>query len=238
VKIRILACVGALTICNSATLLAADLSVPPPILKAPIYAPPAMFTWSGFYIGANFGYGWGSGSGTVTYNTLAPIGATGPISGKGDGFFGGGQIGYNFQSGSIVYGVETDIQLSNGKGTFSGNAGAVTFSGTTETEWFGTFRGRLGYAMDRWLLYATAGLAYARNSASGTDSLGRTFSGSELGWTWTAGAGVETALWGRWSLKGEYLYLGTPNKVPVQPGTSIDGSAHTHLVRAGVNYKF
>ena len=77
---------------------------------------------------------------------MPPIGGTGPIAVSGDGILGGVQIGYNWQAGAFVYGLETDFQLSGADGTFTGNVGggARTFTGSASNEWFGTIRARLG----------------------------------------------------------------------------------------------
>ena len=231
----VFAIVGVLGLCGTA--MAADL--PPPVVKTPPYFSPApIFTWSGFYAGVNFGYGWGSGSGTVTYTALAPIGASGPISGSGNGFLGGAPIGYHWQIGSFVLGAEADFQLSEAAGTYSGNVGAVTFTGTGRNLWFGTFRGRLGYALDQFLVFGTGGGYVAQNKFSGTDSTGASWVEHETGWGWTIGAGVEYALFQSWSIKGEYLYLSTPSAVPTQPGTTVSGSMDSHIVRAGLNFRF
>src|SRR5688572_14779607 len=105
----VIACVGLVIASVSGASMAADLA-PRPVGKAPFYPAAPLFTWTGFYIGGNGGYGWGSGSGTVVFTTVAPIGATGPVTGSGDGFFGGVQAGYNWQFGSFVLGAETDFQ--------------------------------------------------------------------------------------------------------------------------------
>jgi outer membrane immunogenic protein len=210
---------------------------PPPVVKAPAYVP-AAFTWAGFYLGGNVGWGWSNGSGRVTSDGTGPLPVgTGPVSGDGDGFAGGVQAGYNWQTGPLVYGLETDFQLSDGKGPFSGNVAGTPFSGTAKNEWFGTIRGRVGYAVDRWLVYVTGGAAYSHNKISGTAG-GTPFSASKTGWTWTLGGGVETAVWQNWSVKAEYLYLGEPNEVPRIPGTRLSGTTDTHLVRVGLNYRF
>ncbi|MPZ58227.1 MAG: outer membrane beta-barrel protein [Rhizobiales bacterium] len=221
---------------------AADIRQPPPAVKAPAYVEP-LFTWTGFYIGGNIGYGWSDGSGTVTNTGFFPaaIGARGPVSGDGDGILGGVQIGYNWQSGAFVYGIETDFQFSGGEGDFRGRVApgaANRFAGTAKNEWFGTIRGRLGYAVDTWLVYVTGGGAYTHNKIDGVTGTGVPFSASETGWTWTVGGGVEAALWANWSVKAEYLYLATPDSVPTPVGTSIDGDVDTHVIRVGVNYRF
>lgn len=204
------------------------VKAPPPVL----YTPP--FSWTGFYIGANAGWGWSSGDGTIT---MGP--RSGPISGSGNGFLGGVQAGYNWQTGPIVFGVETDFQGSSGSGDVTGNAGATRINGTVKTPWFGTIRGRVGYAQDRWLFYVTGGGVYGQSNFDGTLSTTGAFSSSANYWTYTVGGGVEAMLWDRWSAKLEYLYVGTPDKSPTPPGTSdLTGNVHTNIVRVGLNYHF
>ena len=85
----------------------------------------------------------------------------------------------------------------------------------------------------------TGGAAYGENRISGTIAPGGAFSSRANYWTWTLGAGVETALWDRWTAKAEYLYVDKPSRVPVVPFTSaIAGDAHAHIARIGVNYRF
>ena len=106
-------------------------------------------TWTGFYFGANGGYGWS--------NKEDPI--------KPDGGFGGGQIGYNIQQGNIVFGVESDFEGADitKDGIVSGR------NVTAKMDWFGTVRGRLGYAYDRALIYGTGGFAYGEIDNTGYD---------------------------------------------------------------------
>jgi outer membrane immunogenic protein len=202
--------------------------------KAPqqYYAP--AFTWSGFYVGADAGWGWTSGSGTIT---MGP--ASGPFSASGNGFLGGIEGGYNWQFGSYLVGLEADIDGSSGSGNLTGNAGANSITGTAKTPYFGTFRGRFGYAADRWLYYLTGGMVYGDGKLDGTSSVTGAFSSSATYWTWTLGAGVEAFIWDRWSAKIEYLYAGKPSSVPVAPGTTdVSGSSNTSIVRVGLNYHF
>ncbi|HEU5020173.1 MAG TPA: outer membrane protein [Pseudolabrys sp.] len=217
---------------------AADLPARMPV-KAPAYMAPAPvgFSWTGFYIGANVGWGWSNGDGT--FYGLGPVGV--PVSGSGDGVLGGGQIGYNWQTGSFIFGIETDFQGSSGEGDLNGSAGGVAITGgTLKTPWFGTIRGRIGYApWDRGMIYVTGGGAYGHLDYDGTLSTTGPFSSSTNYWTWTVGAGVEAFLWDRWSAKLEYLYVGTPDNFPVPPGTvAADGNTNTNIVRAGLNYHF
>jgi outer membrane immunogenic protein len=186
---------------------AADLGRAPRVAPAPVYAP--LYSWAGFYMGVNGGGGFGDTSG---------------------GLF-GGQLGYNWQFGQTVLGLETDIQWSGIKG--SGNC---AFGCETKNNWFGTARGRLGYAYDRWLPYVTGGLAYGdveANPSFGFISQSKTSTG------WTVGAGVEFALAQNWTAKVEYLYmdLGDFSSVVSAPApTTVDFKAN--IVRAGVNFRF
>jgi outer membrane immunogenic protein len=133
------------------------------------------------------------------------------------GFVGGGQLGYNLQSGALVYGIETDFQWSGEKGSDSicsvaGCVGGVFGAADHSLKWFGTLRGRLGFlAGERILLYATGGLAYGRLDSNyvsgfvGFPPLVGSSSTTRLGWT--VGAGLEGALDHNWSIKAEYLYM-------------------------------
>jgi outer membrane immunogenic protein len=235
-RYSILAAAGSLIIAATSSVLAADLPGPAPYYKSPppaaVYAP--VFSWTGFYIGGNAGWGWSKGDGNIAFG-----GPSGSFSGDGNGFLGGVQIGYNWQAGNWVYGLEADFQGSAGKGDVSGGAGAVTFSGDSKTPWFATARGRIGYAFGRSMVYGTGGAVYGKSTLDGTIAPGGSFSDSTTYWTWTAGLGYETMLWDRWSAKLEYLYMGTPSDVPVPPGTShVDGSANTSVLRVGLNYHF
>jgi len=165
--------------------------------SAPGFAPPrsvvSYYNWTGFYAGVNAGYGWGSS----TWSAPA-------VSMKPKGFLAGGTVGYNWQSGAIVYGIEGDFDWSDVKAS-AACAGVLTCE--TSSPWLATFRGRVGYAFDRWLPYITGGGAYGRVkatlSAAGVDLASA--ASSQLGWT--IGGGLEYAFMGNWSAKLEYLYV-------------------------------
>jgi outer membrane immunogenic protein len=129
-------------------------------VKAPAYkAAEPLFNWTGFYIGGTAGWGWGKTHQTDDGTFLSP-----PI--HWDGFVGGGTLGLNWQSGRSVLGIEADISDARIKGSIPDQpAWGCGGAGTTchnEVKWFGTVRGRAGYAMDTFLPYVTGGLAYGK----------------------------------------------------------------------------
>ncbi|WP_439396372.1 outer membrane protein [Bradyrhizobium sp. PMVTL-01] len=166
------------------------------------------YSWAGPYLGGNIGYEWGS----VDNNPAKP-----------SGFVGGVQAGYNFQNGAWVFGVEGDIQAAGADDTFA----PWKFS----NPWFGTLRGRAGYALSNVLFYGTAGLAFGELRAQ---TFGWTESHTTAGWT--IGAGAEVGLTPNWSAKLEYLYIDLSTSQFAITGVSNGYSAS--VVRAGVNYRF
>src|SRR5450755_1898015 len=144
-RFTLTACASLLAAAMAMPSFAADL--PRPAYKAqPIYVAP--FSWTGFYVGINGGYGWGK-------SNWSGSGGNFEVSPKG--WLGGGTLGYNIQTGAWVWGIEGDIDYINLKGT--ANA-AFCPSCTFKDTWLGTVRGRIGYSLDRWLPYLTAGGAF------------------------------------------------------------------------------
>ena len=177
------------------------------------------YNWTGGYVGINGGYGFGRS------DVSAPF-ASGSFNTSGGVV--GGTVGYNYQMGQAVFGLEGDVDWSNIRGSSACGAG---FSCETKNSWLATARGRIGYAFDRVMPYVTGGLAVGdiKSSVSGLGSSTQTKAG------WTLGGGVEAALAGPWTAKIEYLYA------DLGRGSSILGSDtkfNTSLVRAGVNYRF
>lgn len=218
---------------------AADLGIreaAPPV-KAPPYVAP-LYTWTGFYLGGNIGYGWVDGSGTYTTTGWGNGVSSGPFSGHGDGILGGGQIGYNYQMGAFVVGLETDFQGTGGTGHINGSAPGNALVAKSSIPWFGTIRGRLGYAVNNWLFYVTGGGAYADNELKGTVNGVNFGDVDKVGWSWTLGGGIEAFVAPRWSVKAEYLYIDTPDSVPLPARTTASGHANTNIVRVGLNYHF
>ena len=195
-------------------------------VRAPIAYVTPIYNWTGFYAGINAGGGWGTGS-------LSGPPATGDFDTSGA--LVGGTLGYNWQTNQIVWGVETDINWSNIEGSTACGPGIIC---GVRTSWFGTARGRIGYANDRFMPYITGGLAYGDVKATATGLPGA----SEMRAGWTLGAGVEFALTAPWTAKVEYLYVdlgdfncGTACGAPVGPDRV---EARSHIVRAGLNYRF
>ncbi|MGL4439692.1 MAG: outer membrane protein [Bosea sp. (in: a-proteobacteria)] len=238
---------------------AADLPARKGFVPAPITMAPA-FMWNGFYAGVNAGYSFNSNkASTVGTPGFVALGANVPGSlrtGK-DGFIGGAQIGYNYQIGSIVLGVETDLQYVDGKRTsaFTGPAlGGITTSASSELTYLGTLRARLGLvASERLMIYATGGLAYGnpKNSAAVATGTGALWGGGSdaTRFGYAIGAGAEYALTNNWTAKLEYLYydLGrrTVNAGPLNAAATATGVAYQarfensgSIVRGGLNYKF
>src|SRR6478672_11304779 len=221
----------------SSTALAADLpSRPAPV--TPVYVP--IFTWTGLYIGLNAGVGWADN--TNVFVSDSRFGNTSFSVGSDAGFVGGGQIGYNFQTGAFVFGVEADIQYADlsGKASWSGYNFSFNNGGS---QYFGTVRAGAGYAFDRVLVYVTGGLAYGGLNDNW-------WGGNNSNTGWTVGGGVEYAFTNNWTAKIEGLYVnldqgshsefvryvagGLPGTATVSSGSSQGGG----LVRVGVNYKF
>jgi len=267
--------VAGLTIGLGQTASAADMAVKAPIYKAPVVE---LYNWTGFYVGGNAGYAWGNandamnlggswllpGGDLVDNQLLTPFG-NGRL--KPNGFIGGVQAGYNYQAGQWVLGIETDFNYLNLKNTFAtgqvqSTNSPYTFQSSFESNWLLTLRPRIGYAVDRFLIYATGGLAVANQKVSqNITELDNAFiqvgSVSKTTAGWTVGVGAEYALSNNWSFKTEYLYV-DPGKVSASSlgacrgpnpdigcltfATDYTGTHEAHLkaniVRVGIDYHF
>lgn len=208
---------------------AADVG-PPIMAEVPPPLPVPAFNWTGFYVGANVGYGWSHRdfSNTLT-GTLGTIQLSGSNSGTDDGrgVLGGAQVGYNHQFvDNWVAGIEADIDGADiGSSTsacFPGFGTAVCGDRDTDVNAFGTVRGRLGYALNNVLLYGTGGFAWGHGTNTiqftclgpacpGTSALAPTSPAptsvdvNPIGWA--AGAGVEWAFLPNLTLQAQYLHL-------------------------------
>jgi len=211
---------------------AADLGVPRSPVAAAVVAP--AFNWTGFYLGAQIGYGWLNGS--STFDNGAP---TLPV--RSNGVFGGVHAGYNYQINNAVLGLEGDIEVSGIRGIRTDVTGA-TSSGRFDDRWQGSLRARAGVAVDRALLYVTGGLAFAQFGLSGGPSAGPLQGYNVTRAGWTVGAGVEYAFAPNWTTRLEYRYAnyGTVSRdlAPLYPGVIQRTSLQSHTIRLGVSYLF
>jgi outer membrane immunogenic protein len=204
----------ALSLVAASSAFAADLPV-----KAP-YAPAPLPSWTGFYAGVNLGGGWA--------NTNDGLG-----SGDLTGFVGGGQVGYNWQLGQFVLGIEGDFQGTTQKKTDT--VGAISVE--QKLPWFATLRGRLGYAPGPVMFYVTGGAAWANYELSASSG-GLSISDNSTQSAWTVGGGVEWMFLPHWSTKVEYLYVDTGDKNVTLFGVTGNARAQDNIVRVGLNYHF
>jgi outer membrane immunogenic protein len=202
--------VAVVSLTNAAA--AADLAVKaPPMLPIPL-------TWTGLYIGAHGGFGW-----TTTDGLDAR------------GGFGGGQMGYNFQTGNFVFGIEADIAGSDISQTVNGDVLGVPFTATFRNDALASLRGRAGIAWNTWLFYGTAGGGWGHNKIS-VDTVGVALSSDAWQSGWSAGAGIEWAFSPSWSAKVEYLHYGLGSADFF--GTLPSGNIDIDTVKVGINYHF
>ena len=258
---------------------AADMGAPAPAYtKAPAPVAAQIYDWTGFYVGGNFGGGWqdasfaststscfvlncGDGLGHVGNDPAIQLAGTG--SDTRAGFAGGGQIGFNWQVNALVLGAEADIEAISGKLSIGGGpfplasnlASTFTLTTTADATWVATVRGRVGFAADKWLLYATGGAAftnlklaqsYTDNCCSSTPLT--TFTASTTKTGYAVGGGVEYAISRIWSLRAEYLFAGGFGSLSGSYlATANSGNSDFHTVsaklniqqaRVGLNYLF
>jgi outer membrane immunogenic protein len=196
-------------------------------IKAPRYVEPAA-SWTGWYIGAHAGAAW-------QQTQLDTYG----ISFSKTAFIGGGQLGYNWQHGNFVFGLEGDISGLTGKNSFS--EGGYTFA-SSSIRWLSTVRGRFGLAVGDTMAYATAGLAIGGVRNSLFDGQ---YSSSKTRVGWAVGGGVEHMINRNWTigLEGLFVDLGRSSLTASDPGfpgktTTFKFSNQAVVGRVKVNYKF
>jgi outer membrane immunogenic protein len=244
----------------SGSAMAADMTTP--VYKA---APPAMpaWNWSGFYIGANGGYGWADPSTTATY--------FGPLTGAGlpaipnlafrqssSGPVFGGHVGYNYQFTNWLVGIEGDIDSAgiNKSSQFinldplGGAGGTATdgLSASTQVQWLASIRGRLGYVSGPNLFYVTGGGAWESVNTKvllSADTMPAIFSTSSAGnftttkGGWVAGLGYERMITPSWIVRAEYLHYGfqgtSTNALAVSCGFFGAGTVCGQNIGAGSN---
>jgi outer membrane immunogenic protein len=229
---------------------------------APVPPPLPVFSWTGFYIGIDGGFGGGviDTDSILVQPPIIPvvpgIVSTLHTSNRTGGFIVGGQVGYNYQlPNNIVLGLESDAQWSDVKESeHEIAASTVPTLRFTDlrfgVDWFGTTRLRLGYVFGRFLPYITGGVSYGQVTGSTSQQVSGTF-GTIFGSTsathagWTAGAGAEYAVTDNISLKAEYLFVqlgGVSGSgvgfAPPVVGSTKTGTFGTNIVRAGLNWRF
>ena len=213
----------------------------------PAAAAAAPFHWSGLYAGGHFGYLWGR-------TRVDDNGITTEHNARTDGVIGGAMIGYNWQFGRVVFGVEGDFGWTNARGVGEGEPPPppppppvllpITTHGPNsyDVRWSSHARGRLGFAFGSWLMFATAGIAASdlsfREGAINTTFVPASTSGGKY-YGWSVGGGVETALTSNLIGRVEYFYddFGHKDYVGVL-GNPYRVSLTGHRVRAALAWKF
>jgi outer membrane immunogenic protein len=227
--------------------MAADLPMrSAPMAPAPVFSAVPVFTWTGFYVGVNAGWGWDTNDDNNGF-----LGLNGGIFDDDDdsdgGFIGGGQVGYNMQFGSFVAGVEADLQFAdiNGSDRRVLVNGALINVGTGGLDYFGTVRARLGFAIDRALVYATGGFAYGGGDNGNGCRVGNLIDcddDDDVSGGWTLGGGVEFAVTNNLTVKLEGLYVnldrGGDDTVFETGVLNNRDDLEFGVVRAGLNFKF
>jgi outer membrane immunogenic protein len=217
----------------STAAVAADLPLPvEPMPVAPAVAP--TYNWTGFYIGAQSGYGWGD-------SHIDDNGATGLDTDFDiEGGFVGGLAGALWQWNQIVLGVEVE-------GSASWVDGSQTVpppgdnSVSTTIDSFGSLSGKLGFAWERVLFFGTGGLAVGDiETAQSVPSLGVSFSDDAIYWGWTAGGGIDFAVTNNIIFGAQYRYydFGSEDFTPAAPFTARDQDVTLHTVSGHVTVKF
>lgn len=244
------------TLSKAAIVAALSLAAAPAgaVDLSPIFeAPKPAFNWSGFYAGAQFGYGWGNDE-TVEYLTGTNILTGLAYKLPSRGALGGAFVGYNYEKDSIVVGAEADIEAADIRGHFFDKATSLG-AGASQIDGEGSVRARLGVAiLDRSLLYVTAGAAFANVNYVYKRLIPPAVDEpvSDFRTGWTVGAGLEYALTDNVTIRGEYRYAdyGTfrneshtafgPGVLPPPADVGLTGEQHptTSTVRLGVAYKF
>jgi outer membrane immunogenic protein len=213
---------GFLALAAAMPASAADLPRGSMPYKAPGYMP--AYNWTGFYLGLNGGGAWGDSD----WNGFA-------VSNSPSGGMFGVTAGYNWQGGGSpwVFGLEGDIDWTSINDTV---VCAVGTNCETRNDWFGTIRGRVGYAWDRFMPYVTGGVAFGNIDANVTGLPGN----SDTNAGWTIGVGVEGVIVGNWTAKVEYLYadLGDTTCSAAACGIATNVDLRLNIFRGGVNYRF
>src|SRR5215467_9817174 len=224
---------------TSGTAHAADATIPSPWSQLPLKAPPApatSFDWTGFYVGGHVGYARGNARVNLVDDDVTNFShAFGSVTA-------GLQGGYNYVLPSrLLLGIEADASFPN----FLAGDDLAWFRTTRDTDtaekidFMSTVRGRLGYAFDHWMVYATGGFAWSLGrflqTPGAVDDIDKTL---HLHTGWAAGAGAEFAIAPNWIARLEYLYANFGHADVLFPSGTTAGSAYdVHMIRGGLNYK-
>ena len=213
----------------SGSAFAADL---PSRSSAPAFAAPApiAYNWTGFYLGVNAGYGWNSSG---WRNAGAPVFTN--FNTNGDGFVGGGHVGYNWQMNQFVFGLEGNADYSSvrGSNTCAGGAGSIC---RTKQSWVGDIDARLGFAADRALIYATGGVAFTNYSFTSPTIPASWGAGSRTGWT--IGGGIDYAITNNWIAGISYKYYDFGSATSTAAATTVRFRETESVIAARLSYKF
>jgi outer membrane immunogenic protein len=251
---KVLLVTAALALVSATPGLAADLPVKAPPMAAPV------FSWTGFYIGGNGGWGWGHSQSTATLGD-APF-PTGTVFDEinSSGWLAGAQVGFNYQTAyNLVVGVEGEWDWTNISGTETTISTAPRFVGFSSTTTgrikdLADLTGRIGWAAGPWLFYGKGGVALDQTSSSGvflsttgtlvtTSASSGTFDRSG----WVVGAGFEWAFAPGWSAKIEYEHFdfgSTPIGIThittagVLSQTFVSSTEKIDVVKGGINWRF
>jgi outer membrane immunogenic protein len=237
-----------LSVFFAAPAMAADMRMP--VKAPPAPPPPALYSWTGCYIGGHVGYAWSKRR--VDADPLFPIGLPFDFDHEADGFVAGGQVGCNFwQNDRWVWGVEGQVSWADMDHEFDapfGTAAVLNGRYHSESDIIGSLALRLGYAFGatgQTLLFVKGGAAFIneRHHTSALDPFFNFNSDKELRWGWMVGAGFEQALGSNWSFKAEYNYshFGS-NDISLCNGFgdcfNFEVRQHVHLFKVGLNYRF
>jgi len=247
---------------SAADLPMRSMAPPPP---APTFSAVPVFTWTGFYVGAQLGYAWNNNDNDValpngvfvrrnpnlppTRANLVPF-TGGMDRGDSDGFLLGAHAGYNMQFGGFVLGVEGDIEgvfggddddndPFGGVALFDAAGNPIVYSfGPNGLDWQASLRARAGVAFDRMLVYATGGFAFG--GVSGGFGNGGLFDNNDDTINgWTLGAGVEFAITNNLTTRLEYRYTNFDRDDDFFNNVSVGGQDFDfHTIRAGLSFKF
>jgi len=227
--VSVFAGIGLALVMAAQPAIGADMSARP----LPMTFMPPPFNWTGFYVGANLGGGWAS---STLHDSFTGV----SLGNSSSGVVGGGQLGYNYQTGIFVLGGEWTFDGTS----LNASRTAGSLQGAANTNWITTVAARFGVAANNVLYYGKAGGGWANNSATLTNlNNGTQVGSSNTNGGWLLGAGIEYAFMPQWSAKLEYDYLGlntwNVNSTLFAPNVdqfSVNRNIQTLTV--GLNFKF